>query len=279
MSKRIGITLIVVALVIAISYAIVGVLTFEDCPIKTTTPTEIVEKEYKAELVYNSLMYNSGAYEYSIGASINVGKLLKKATVPEQMAITQQSKDAIMAIKDDWQKRGYKITKEEDYAISAVIAYYQNYDQLALANGQTGYDKVEGNSSVVYRGWFYNNTVLERNTVFKQEEGSVLNIVEGHLNTVDGVELGDVSLVFNYGTMYKTSTISSDADQIYQLNDAESGIFTIIHEFRMTNDNRGRVITLVQTNPNVYTWYFMPIVVSLLLAGVTILIAGARRSK
>ena len=99
------------------------------------------------------------------------------------------------------------------------------------------------------------------------------------LNAIDGVSEGDVSLVFNYGSPYKTSRISSDADQIYKLNDAERFAFSIVHEFRMNDGNRGRVITLVQQNPNVYTWYLIPVVCSLLIAGVAILIASTKRSK
>ncbi len=278
MSKRIGITLIVIALVICIAYAIIGVTTFEECPVETTKPTEVKTYECKAEIVYNSLAYSSGEYEYSVQASVNVEKLTKKTTVTESMAITQQSKDAISAIKQDWESRGYKIKKSEDYFVSAIIAYYKDYESLALANGQTGYDSVISDAPT-YRGWFFSKTISERATVFKQEEGSVLNNAEEILNAIDGVSEGDVSLVFNYGSPYKTSTISSDADQIYKLNDAERFAFSIVHEFRMNDGNRGRVITLVQQNPNVYTWYLIPVVCSLLIAGVAILIASTKRSK
>ena len=278
MSKKIGLVLIILALVVSIAYVAIGVGNFEDCPIKTTTPTEVVKKEYKAKLVYNSLMYNSGAYEYSVQAYVNVEKVAKNATVTERMAITQQSKDAISSIKKDWESYGYKIETHEDYFVSATIAYYEDYDQLALANGQTGY-VYEKSDATIYRGWIYNKIVSERTTGFKQESGSILNKAEETLNSIDGITLGDVSLVYNYGTMYKTTTISSDADQIYQLNDKETGLYTVIHEFGMTNDNRGRVITLVQTSPNVYTWYLLPIVCSMFIAGLTLLVSGARRSK
>ena len=278
MSKRIAITLIVIALVVCVAYAIIGFTTFEECPVQTTTPTDVVKAECKAELIYNVLMYNSGAYKYSIQASVNVEKLIKKATVTERLAITQQSKDAIEAIKTDWEERGYHIDIHEDYFVSATIAYYDSYEQLALANGQTGYDNTKSDSQV-YRGWLYNKIVSERYSVFKEENGSVLNKAEELLNMIDGINLGDVSLVYNYGTKYKTTTIASDADQIYQLTDKEAGLYTIVHEFRMTNDNRGRVVTLVQNTPNVYTWYLLPIVCSLLIAGITILIASTKRSK
>ncbi len=278
MSKRIAITLIVLALVICIAYAIIGFTTFKECPVQTTTPSEVVQADYKAELVYNGLMYNSGAYEYSVIATVNVEKLTRNVTIAEKMAIVQQAKDAITAIKTEWESYGYKIKKHEEYSVSARIAYYEDYDQLALANNQTGYDKVESDA-ITYRGLFYNKIVSERTTVFKQESGTILNNAEEKLNTIDGVSLGDVSLVYNYGTMYKTSTIASDAEQIYQFNDIETGLYTIIHEFRMTNDNRGRIITLVQNSPNVYTWYLLPVICSLLIAGVTILVANAKRSK
>ena len=278
MSKRIGVTLIVVALVICVAYGIIGLTTFEECPVETTTPTDVKTYECKAEIVYNSLAYSSGEYEYSIQASVNVEKLTKKSTVTESMAITQQSKDAISAIKQEWENKGYTIKKSEDYFVSATIAYYKNYESLALANGQTGYDSV-ASDALVYRGWLFTKTVSERTTVFKQEEGSVLNRAEEILNGIDGVSEGDVSLVFNYGSPYKVNTISSDADQIYKLNDAEKFAFSIVHEFRMNDGNRGRVITLVQQNPNVYTWYLIPIVCALLIAGCAVLVSSAKRSK
>lgn len=277
MSKRIGITLIVIALVICIAYAVIGITTFKACPVETTTPSEVKEYECKAELVYSSLMYNSGAYEYSIQASVNVEKLTKNVTVAERLAIVQQSKNAIDSLKQEWENSGYKIETKEDFFVSAIIAYYDDYDQLALANGQTGYDKVE-NSGKTYHGLLFDKIVSERPSIFKEESGTILNTVEERLNEIDGIEPGDVSLVYNYGTMYKPETISSDANQIYKLNKVDEGLFTIIHEFRMTNDNRGRIITLVQTSPNVYTWYLLPIVCSLLIAGITILVAGAKRS-
>ena len=278
MSKRIGVTLIVVALVICVAYGIIGLTTFEECPVETTTPTDVKTYECKAEIAYNSLAYSSGEYEYSIQASVNVEKLTKKSTVTESMAITQQSKDAISAIKQEWENKGYTIKKSEDYFVSATIAYYKNYESLALANGQTGYDSV-ASDALVYRGWLFTKTVSERTTVFKQEEGSVLNRAEEILNGIDGVSEGDVSLVFNYGSPYKVNTISSDADQIYKLNDAEKFAFSIVHEFRMNDGNRGRVITLVQQNPNVYTWYLIPIVCALLIAGCAVLVSSAKRSK
>ena len=278
MSKRIGITLIVLALVICVAYAIIGVTTFEVCPVETTTPKDVKKYECKAEIVYNSIAYSSGTYEYSIQANVNVEKLTKRATITERMAITQQSKDAISAIKQDWETRGYTIKKSEDYFVSAIIAQYDNYESLALANGQTGYDYSPSDAKV-YRGWFFTDTVSERTTVFEQAEGTVLNKAEEILGEIDGVGKGDVSLVFNYGSPYKVNTISSDADQIYKLNDAEKFAFSIIHEFRMNDGNRGRIITLVQRNPNAYTWYLIPIVCSLLIAGCAVLISSVKRSK
>lgn len=278
MSKRIGITLLVIALVVGAVYAIIGFTTFEECTIQTTKPTEFEASEYIAEIIYNSFSYNDGAYEYSIKININVEKLSKNATVTEKMAIEQQSKDAISAIKLDWEKRGYKIKKAESYSLSAIIARYSSYDELALANGQTGYDKVE-DTATTYKGLFFNKIVSERYTVFKEESGSVLNLAEKELEKIDGVNEGEIDLVFNYGTMYKTSTISSDAEQIYKLIDEETGLYTIVHEFRMNAGNRARIISIVQTTPNVYTWYLIPIVISLILAGTIILIAGAKRSK
>ncbi|MBQ8178456.1 MAG: hypothetical protein IJ033_04605 [Clostridia bacterium] len=278
MSKKIGITLIVIALVVCIAYTIVCVTTFEDCPVETTKPSAVVEKEYKAELIYNSLMYNTGAYEYSVQAYVNIDHITKDVTLAERAARKQQSKNAISSIKADFEKRGYKIEKDEDYFVSATIAYYESYDELALANGETGYD-YQKSTAKSYKGLLFNDVVSERTTVFEEREGTVLNVAEAYLNEIDGIAEGDVSLVFNYGTMYKTTTIASDADQIYKLTDEETGISTNIHEFRMTDGNRARVITLVQHTPNSYTWYLSVLVVSLLLAGIIILAKGAKRSK
>ncbi len=278
MSKRIGITLIVIALVICISYAIICITTFEECPIETTKPSSIVEKEYKAELIYNSLMYNTGAYEYSIQAYVNVDMITEGVSIAERAARKQQSKDAISSIKEDFEKRGYKIEKSEDYFVSATIAYYESYDELAFSSGETGYD-YHKSTAKSYNGLLYNDIVSERTTVFAESEGTVLNYAEKLLNEIDGIFDGDVSLVFNYGTMYKTTAIASDADQIYKLTDEETGISTNIHEFRMTDGNRARVITLVQHTPNSYTWYLSVLVVSLLLAGIIILAKGIKRSK
>ncbi len=278
MSKKIGITLIVIALVICIAYAIICVTTFEECPVATTKPSSIVEKEYKAELIYNSLMYNTGAYEYSIQAYVNIDMITEGETLTDRAARKQQSKDAIGQIKADFESRGYQIDVSEDYFVSAIIASYESYDELALSNDETGYD-MPSSTAKTYKGLFYNDIVSERTTAFESEEGTVLNKAEDYLNEIDGIAKGDVSLVFNYGTMYKTSTIASDADQIYKLTDDETGISTNIHEFRMTDGNRARVITLVQHTPNSYTWYLSVVVITLLLAGIIILIKGAKRSK
>lgn len=278
MAKKIGISLIVVALVIAIVYAVIGFVTFEKCGVETTTPAPLVEKVYKAELIYNSLMYNTGAYEYSLQAYVNVELLTEKATVTDAIARKQQAKDAISSLKAKWVSRGYKIETQEDYFVSAVIAYYDDAEQLALSNGETGYDVVTSDARV-YNNWLFNEVVSTRETVFKEREGTILNEAEDVLNGIDGVNEGDVSLVFNYGTMYKTTTIASDADQIYKLTDTETGIFTNVHEFRMNDGNRTRVITLVQHTPNSYTWYLSVVVIALLIAGITVLIKGTKRSK
>lgn len=278
MSKKIGITLIVIALVICIAYAIICVTTFEECPVATTKPSSIVEKEYKAELIYNSLMYNTGAYEYSIQAYVNIDMITEGEALTDRAARKQQSKDAISQIKADFESRGYQIDVSEDYFVSAIIASYESYDELALSSGETGYD-MPSSTAKTYKGLFYNDIVSERTTAFESEEGTVLNKAEDYLNEIDGIAKGDVSLVFNYGTMYKTSTIASDADQIYKLTDDETGISTNIHEFRMTDGNRARVITLVQHTPNSYTWYLSVVVITLLLAGIIIIIKGAKRSK
>ena len=79
--------------------------------------------------------------------------------------------------------------------------------------------------------------------------------------------------------MYKTATISSDADQIYKRTDKDTGIYVNVHEFRMNDGNRARVISLVQRTPNSYTWYLGMVVISLLIAGITILVKGSKRSK
>ena len=278
MAKKIGISLIVIALVIAIVYAIIGFTTFEQCDVETTAPAPLVEKVYKAELIYNSLMYNTGAYEYSIQAYVNVELLTEKATVTDAIARKQQAKDAISSIKAKWVSRGYKIETQEDYFVSAVIAYYDDAEQLALSNGETGYDVVTSDAKV-YNNWLFNDVVSTRETVFKESEGTVLNEAEDILNGIDGMNSGDVSLVFNYGTMYKTTTIASDADHIYKLTDKETGIFTNVHEFRMNDGNRARVITLVQHTPNSYTWYLSVVVIALLIAGITLLLKGTKRSK
>lgn len=278
MAKRVGVTLIVIALVVALAYAIICFTTFEECPVETTKPSPVKENVYKAELIYNSLVYNTGEYKYTIQAYINVDEILDDVTVTERIARIQQAKDAVLAIKQDWQDRGYVIEDSDDFYVSAVIAYYKNADQLALANGQSGYDVVKSDA-VVYKGLLYNDMVSERTTVFKEREGTVLNVAENLLNEVNGISQGDVSLVFNYGTMYKTTTIGSDADQIYQLIDKETGVYTIVHEFRMNDGNRARVITLVQHTPNSYTWYLGVIVISLLIAGIIITIKGIKRSK
>ena len=278
MAKKVGITLIVVALVIGIAYGIIGFTTFEECPVQTTTPSPLVEKAYKAELIYNSLMYNTGAYEYSLQAYVNIEMLTEKATITDGIARKQQAKDAISAIKADWESRGYKIEKTEDYFVSAVIAYYEDAEQLALSNGETGYDTVVSNAKE-YKGWLFNDVVNSTETVFAKNSNTVLSESESLLNGIDGINEGDVSLVFNYGTMYKTATISSDADQIYKRTDKDTGIYVNVHEFRMNDGNRARVISLVQHTPNSYTWYLGMVVISLLIAGITILVKGSKRSK
>ncbi len=279
MAKRVGITLIVVALTVALAYGVVGFTTFEECDVVTTTPGPITKGEYKAELIYNALRYNDGVYEYGIQANVNVSKLLAGATVVERVAREQQAKDAILNIKADFESRGYKITVLEDYFVSAIIASYSSYEDLALSSGETGYDVPEKSTNKTYRNWFFNKTVSERTTVFKDVQGTALEYAEQSLNGIDGIYEGDVSLVFNYGTMYQTTTISSDADAIYKLTDKETGVFSIIHEFRLNSGNRGRIITLVQTTPNTYTWYLGVVAISLFVAGIVTLAVAGKRSK
>ncbi len=279
MAKRVGITLIVIALTIVIAYTVVGITTFKECDVITTTPTTIVKGEYKAELIYNSLSYNSGAYEYGVQANVNIAKIVNGATVVEKVAREQQAKDAIASIKAEFESRGYKITVSEEYFVSAIIATYASYEELALSNGETGYDLPTKSTNKTYNNWLFNKTVSERVTVFKEVEGTTLEFAERALNGIDGVYEGDVSFVFNYGTPYKTSTIASDADAIYKLTDKETGLFSVIHEFRLNSGNRGRIITLVQTTPNTYTWYLGVVAVSLLVAGIVTLAVAGKRSK
>ncbi len=278
MGKRIGITLIVIALVIAIAYGVVLITTVQESNIATTTPGEFKASDYKAEIVYSSYMYNTGAYEYQLKASIDLEKITKNATIVERLAREQQSKDSIQEIKSNFEKRGYKIISSDTYSVTAITAYYESYEALALANGYSGYDApTSSTNTTTYMGVLYNEIVSKRQTVFASIEGTVIEEVENSLSGIDGILEGDVSLVYNYGTMYKTSTITSDADQIYKLIDKESGIFTVVHEFRMDSGNRGRTITLVQTTPNTYTWYLALMVIALLIAGVSILCAGAKK--
>ena len=110
--KKLAVALLVIALVITASYAIIAVVTFEKSPVELTEaglPTE--KTQYKAELIYNGLAYSDGSYEYSVQAYVNLDEVAKGATPAEQAARKASAKNAIAQIKDRWAQNGYEIVE------------------------------------------------------------------------------------------------------------------------------------------------------------------------
>lgn len=277
--KKLAVALLVIALVITASYAIIAVVTFEKSPVELTEAGLPNEKtQYKAELIYNGLAYSDGSYEYSVQAYVNLDEVAKGATPAEQAARKASAKNAIAQIKDRWAQNGYEIVETRDDFVYAIIVTYDDADEMSLANGETGY-MIYQSSGTAYKGLFYTDTVVVRDTAFKATEGTVLNSAEGYLNEIDGMGANEVSLVFNYGTPYKPETIGSDADAIFLYSDEETYKQCYIHEYRLTNATRGKQITLVQHNPNSITWYLIVIVGAMVISGVVLLTAGGKRSK
>ncbi|MBO5776186.1 MAG: hypothetical protein J6R35_02315 [Clostridia bacterium] len=277
--KKLGLAILVLALVITVAYVLIGVLTFEASPVELTK-VGIADKEaiYKAELIYNGLAYADGSYEYSVQAYVNIEEIIKGVTPAEQATRTASAKNAIAQIKARWEQNGYEIVETRDDFVYAIIVTYEDAEDMSLANGETGY-MIYQSSGTAYKGWFYTDTVVERETAYKATEGTVLNSAEEYLSKIGGMNAGEISLVFNYGTPYKPSSIGSTADSIFQYTNEETYKTCYIHEFRLTNETRGDLITLVQHNPNSITWYLIAIVGAMLVCGITLISVDGKRSK
>ena len=120
--KKLGLAILVLALVITVAYVLIGVLTFEASPVELTK-VGIADKEaiYKAELIYNGLAYADGSYEYSVQAYVNIEEIIKGVTPAEQATRTASAKNAIAQIKARWEQNGYEIVETRDDFIYAII--------------------------------------------------------------------------------------------------------------------------------------------------------------
>lgn len=278
MSKKIGITLIAVALVITVAYAIVaGVTFYDECPVETTTPKEVETVGRAAEVIYNSFMYTDGSYEYAIQVYVDSAKAVKDLNSEQGNAKKRAMQSAFDTIETAFKQSGIAIKKSEDLFISVVLASYDSATDRALASGETGYDIYESNAEV-YNGFWYNWYVSESKTVFADtQKDGWLNYIVDVLTNQGGLNSDEIDFVFNYGTKYSVNTIASDADAIYYYTNTADGVSCYVHEFRMTDATRGRTIKLVQSSPNVWSWYLIAIVAVLFATGVTVLAVGSKR--
>lgn len=281
MSKKIGITLIVVALTIAVAYSVVAAVTFVgECPVETTTPTVSKTEGRVAEVIYNSFMYTDGSYEYDVQVYVSSSLVTEGLTAEQAQAKKQAVTEAFDTIKRAFKNGGIAVKDlNGEFCISAVLATYDSATDRALASGETGYD-VYASTADVYNGFWYSWYVNETETVFADRDAdNWLNFVADTLKTVGGISADDIDYVFNYGTKYSVNTIASDADSIYYYTNETDGVSAYVHEFRMTEETRTREITLVQHTPNVWSWYLMAIVVVLIMSGIAILSAGRKGEK
>lgn len=279
MSKKIGVTLIAVALAIIIAYSVIAAVTFVgECPVQTTAPTVAETGDRVAEVIYNSFMYTDGSYEYDVQVYVNSSLVVEGLTSEQATAKKQAISEAFDTIERAFKSSGIAVKElNGDYCISAVLATYDSATDRALANGETGYDVYES-SAEVYNGFWYSWYVTKTQTVFASTDAdNWLNYCTSVLTSVGGIKSEDIDYVFNYGTKYSVNTIASDADSIYYYTNETDGVSAYVHEFRMTLATRARQITLVQHTPNVWSWYLIAIVAVLIIAGIAIIVAGRKR--
>lgn len=279
MSKRIGVTLLVVALTVAIAYSVVAGVTFvKECPVKTTTPTEAHTESNDAEVIYNALMYTNGSYEYDLQVYVNEQKAVEGLSESAAKEKKKALASAVAAVKNKMVSSGAAVKKSETYFLNVKLSSYDSATDRALANGETGYDRYVSDTKTYYGLW-YNWYVSESTTVFADDKSdNVINYAVNTLKSIGKLKSEEIDLVFNYGSKYSVNTIASDADVIYHYVNESEGVECYMHEFRMKDSDRTRKITLVQHSPNTLTWYLCAIVPILAVTGIILLAKGRKRS-
>ena len=273
-----GIVLLVIAAIIVIVYGSVAIATFSRADVDVYDGGKPAASS--VEIIYNSLMYTDGSYRYGIQIYVDADTLtarVSSAVAEEQ--IRGAVSDRLKAIYDRFTEAGMRVDyDEEGFFVNAVLNEYSGAEEMSIANGETGYD-VGTSSGKTYNGFFFSDYVVSYRTAFADAEAdNYLNYAYGEL-TADGlIAPSDTDLVFNYGTAYSTKLIESDADYVY-LFKSPDGKQSYVHEFRMSPDERGREITLVQHTPNTASWYLIVITAALIVTGVTFTVIGVRRSR
>lgn len=273
-----GIVLLSIALVIVIVYGSVALATFSRADVDLYEGGK--PDAAPVEIIYNSIMFTNGNYQYAIQVYADVDKLTANIASAEAAARIKAAVAAKLGeIYESFTQAGMRVTYEEgSYFVNAVLAEYASYDDISIANGDTGYD-APTSSGKVYTGFWYSDYVVTQTTVFANTEGeNWLNFAYEKLVSDGTVSADEIDFVFNYGTAYSHGLIETDADYVYRYIAPDKRV-SYVHEFRMSQDERSREITIVQHSPNTASWYLTVITAAIIVTGASLLLTGNRQNK
>lgn len=270
MTKRVGLVLIILGILIAAAYAVVALTSFGISE-KQLYSGQPAPDYAPIELSYNNVTYTSGAIEYSVQASFDVDRLNPDNDPEKSTAIT----NAANAIRTAFEERGYIVSEGGGSEfIKGTIISAGDLTELDIIMGNDGYD-VGTSSAKVERGFWNQDYIIPVPFPFDGAEDSVLTAMTAAVSAIPGVSASDVDTVYNYGSYYSTKTIESNADYVYYLNNGTTGSY--VHEFRVNLSEEPGDYYLVQHAPNTVSAYLILIVFALVACGTVLFVSGSRK--